>query len=501
MKRYLILLIVPLLLWQCQKEHSGTFVHPSVELHGHITFSDGTPAEGIVVSDGYNCTTTDAEGYYCIEKRWTQARFVSYTIPADVEVNIGDNGRPEFYKLLDYDVQEYDFTLKRQEKEKTFRILCLGDPQVCAANKGLERFNAETAPDIRSFVSEHQDMKTYSISMGDHVHNEWASFGKMFDLLNINSLSIPNFAVVGNHDHQSAADDYSATAAYVKVAGPTNYSFDRGDFHIIVADDIHMVSKKYTESFSQDVLDWMKNDLRYVSRDKSLILATHAGMSYDSYPDMYNLLAEFKEARWVAGHNHDVENKVFRVGDKDVYLHVVGTTNGVDWVGTICGDGAPMGYAVLEMDGTHVNNSYYKPTKLPAEFQIRMYRSPNFPAFSHYTGSATDTYFDWYRNSTATIINVWGYTPETWKVTVYEDGVKVAEPILDNSQYDMWACTYFYAEKNRATTSYCKRKNHLFHYTPVNPSAQLKVVVEDEYGHVYEQTEYTDSTHSAGSYD
>ena len=59
---------------------------------------------------------------------------------------------------------------------------------------------------------------------------------------------------------------------------------------------------------------------------------------------------------------------LFRVGDKDIYLHVVGTTNGVDWVGTICGDGAPMGYAVLEMDGTHVNNSYYKPTKLPAEF-------------------------------------------------------------------------------------------------------------------------------------
>lgn len=501
MKRFLILFVLPITLCQCTKQHSGTFVHPPVDIFGKVMYSDGTPATGIVMTDGYNFTTTDEEGHYRIDKRWSNARFIYYSIPADVKITIGANGRPDFYKTLDYNVTEYNFTIEKQPVEEKFRLLCIGDPQVCTANNGLSRFEAETAPDIRGFVANHRDMQTYAITLGDIVHNEWALYDKIFKLLGNEYLDIPNFIVIGNHDHVPSATDFQATATYCKFAGPTNYSFDRAGFHIVVADNINHKDKKYTEAFSPEVWQWLERDLSYLSHDKSVILAAHVGQSQPTAPDTYNLLSPFKEARYISGHNHDVENKTFTVNGKDIHLHVCGTANGVDWAGTICGDGAPMGYAVIEMEGNHVTDQYYKPTKLSSDFQIRMYHSEKFPAFSHYTGSETDTHFDWNRTPNATIFNIWAYDPATWTVTVLEDGVKVSEPVLDNSQYDMWACTYFYAEKNRATGSYCKRKNHMFYYVPVNPAAKIKIVATDEFGHTYVQDQYTDSTKSAGTYE
>lgn len=501
MKRFLILLILPLALCQCTKQHSGTFVHPPVDIYGHVTYSDGSPAEGILMCDGYHFVKTDANGYYKIDERWKDARFIYYSIPANVKITIGADGHPDFFKRLDYNIEEYDFTLEKQEEETKFRLLCIGDPQVCTANNGLARFEAETAPDIRQFVKEHPDMPTYAITMGDIVHNEWALYDKIFKLLGYEYLGIPNFNLIGNHDHISSATDYQAIATYCKFAGPTNYSFDRAGFHIVVTDGINHIEKKSYEAFSPEVLEWIDNDLSYVSSDKSVIFGAHVGFTQPSEPDIYDKLAPFTEARYIAGNNHDVENYTYNVKGKDIHLHVVGTSNGVDWAGTICGDGAPMGYAVIEMEGNHVTDQYYKPTKLSPEFQIRMYHSEKFPAFSHYTGSETDTHFDWNRTPNATIFNIWAYDPATWTVTVLEDGVKVSEPVLDNSQYDMWACTYFYAEKNRATGSYCKRKNHMFYYVSVNPAAKIKIVATDEFGHTYVQDQYTDSTKSAGTYE
>ena len=117
-----------------------------------------------------------------------------YTIPADAAVQTGPEGMPCFYKALDVNTQEYDFTLKKAEVENRFRILALGDPQVRKANNGLYRFNNETAPDIREYVaSKKSDMPTYAVVLGDLVHNEWDLYPEVKKMLSVENLSVPCF--------------------------------------------------------------------------------------------------------------------------------------------------------------------------------------------------------------------------------------------------------------------------------------------------------------------
>ena len=65
---------------------------------GRVTV-DGQPRRGVVVSDGINVMTTDANGEYRMYTTGRQHVFIS--VPADCELPtlLGD---PKFYKTLDY---------------------------------------------------------------------------------------------------------------------------------------------------------------------------------------------------------------------------------------------------------------------------------------------------------------------------------------------------------------------------------------------------------------
>ena len=49
---------------------------------GQVTSADGAPVAGVVVSDGLNCTQTDAEGRYALTSDLDQRHFVFISVPA-----------------------------------------------------------------------------------------------------------------------------------------------------------------------------------------------------------------------------------------------------------------------------------------------------------------------------------------------------------------------------------------------------------------------------------
>lgn len=472
-------------------------------VEGYVRDNTGMPMAGIAVSDGYTTVVTDAKGYYKIPSRCVYSYWVYYSIPADVRIEIED-GRPCFYKKLELDQIRYDFTLTRQPVEERFRILAIGDPQVRASNNGLERFAAETATDIREFVaSKQEDMPTYAITMGDHVHNEWTSFKQIFELLRIESLSIPCFSVMGNHDHEfrstsAPINDLRGQRLYEAVAGPVNYSFERGNCHCIVLDDIihqGQTESSCTEALSETVEKWMQDDLARVDRNKTVLLFAHGMLTEAITPELFALLGEFAESRFIAGHSHSVKNDILTVNGKEIYTHIVGTASGVDWRGTVCGDGAPMGYSVFEIENGHVANHLYKAVRYPADFQIRMYRSIDFPTFSYSVQNAAARSYSFKGNTDRAYVclNIWNKTPK-WNFEIYEDDQLKSRTLTKENLYDCWSTYWFFKVRGCNTHSYDQRCDHMYWYRMDNPDATLRVVARDEYGNTFYQTEFTGST-------
>ena len=68
-----------------ETEVNGTQLDGNTTLYGLVTDTSGNPIPGVVVSDGYGCVTTDANGVYQME-RYKKARFVHYSTPAGLSL-------------------------------------------------------------------------------------------------------------------------------------------------------------------------------------------------------------------------------------------------------------------------------------------------------------------------------------------------------------------------------------------------------------------------------
>ena len=98
------------------------------------------------------------------------------------------------------------------------------------------------------------------------------------------------FQVMGNHDCSNFHKDETATdanfeikaqRAFEKMFGPINYSFNRGDVHIICMRDMQWKTNddpsgnNATTKFTEEQYEWLKQDLACVSKDKTVVLCVH----------------------------------------------------------------------------------------------------------------------------------------------------------------------------------------------------------------------------------
>ena len=254
--RYFIAGILLLALFAGCSSDSGEGDAPgggSGDLYGYVRDASGSAIEGVVVSDGYTCTVTGADGRYAMQ-RHPNAYYVYYSTPADCKVEVDPStGLPLFYQKIRKSQPQYDFTLTRQAEETKFRMLAIGDPQVTTTAQ-VYRFETETVADINSYVAAQTDgLPTYAITLGDIVGNKWELYPDMVKAMARSKTSVPVFQTIGNHDHEfPQVTDLSAQRRYEASFGPVNYSFTRGDVHFVSMDDIiHKAtgSDAYTSGF------------------------------------------------------------------------------------------------------------------------------------------------------------------------------------------------------------------------------------------------------------
>jgi len=456
-------------------------VDASRTLYGFVGDTAGNPVEGVVVSDGFQCAATDARGIYQME-RSAEAEYVYFSYPAEFKIRRGADGYPDFYARLDASQQRIrqDFTLERlAAAERKFRLICIGDPQPAKAEEAV-RFERETMVDVRRTAAA-SEVPCYGVALGDLT-------GEKPDLLAqvrraLGSAGIPVFALAGNHDKYKVTDATPRDAAYFSYTiGPLDYSFNRGDVHVVCMDDVRYTSgTEYTNGFTDAQLAWLRADLSFVPKDKTIVLCYHIPLRDGTARNMAAvkaLLAEYAEAHLMAAHTHYNENFINTDAAGGIYEHIHGAPCGVFWHSALNGDGAPNGYAVYDVEGAAITNWRYKSSLHDESFQIRLHR-----------GGDTHCGFTYPHTPETVIANIWNADPR-WTVTLWENGVQTKTMRLETQYTDAWAVGYHVGVLGRGDNykSPCK---HLYTAEPDDAKAALKVVAVDGWGNRYEQTAFT----------
>mgnify|MGYP001517938099 CR=1 FL=1 len=439
-----------------ETEVNGTQLDGNTTLYGLVTDTSGNPIPGVVVSDGYGCVTTDANGVYQME-RYKKARFVHYSTPAGYAINTSADNYPLFYAEIVHKniADRHDFVLTPlPAPESDFTLVCIADPQ-CATTAEISRYVNETIPDVEATVDAYKAKGTpvYGITLGDIVFDTPDLWSNMKE--SMANRNLPVFQTIGNHDHlQTETSDDKAAANFESQFGP------------------HIPFRGGTSVTDE---------------------------SHENYDGVLDLLSGFSEAHIMIGHTHYHQKYIHKRNGKTILEHVHGAACGAWWTANICADGTPNGYSVYEISGNTIANQYYKSTNKEADYQIRAYSATQVFGKS---GSLT---FGWAANAPAMndakciVANVWNSDASgNWKVSLWQNGTKVCD-MTRVKTYDYWAYAYhvLYYSKSVGTT-WGKNLDHYYYGNLASGTpgaADFEIVAEDGMGNTYRtsklQTDFT----------
>ncbi len=457
-------------------------------LAGRVTV-DGVPRAGVVVSDGINVELTDERGEY---QMYTTRQHVFVSVPEDCEIPVLD-GLPRFYKVLDFSVDakiQRDFNLLSAPKKTEWTLMAVADPQI-GNDQDISDFSEYILSDFSEFTQPISE-NTYGISLGDIVWNKPELFSTYKTLMG--RTPVPSFSVIGNHDHnESVKNDTESDSDFRNVLGPTYYSVNIGDYHMVVLDDVLYSGETgrndYANTITQEQLDWLEKDLSHVSKDKGLIVALHIPTARWNRPDnltntqaLYDLIKDFDNIQIISGHAHN-QSTVEIAPNMTEYNFAAAM--GAYWY-PLCSDGTPRGYGVLKFNGNKLVDVKYKSAGFPDDYQMKLY-APKDAVLCQPSGNVGDP-FD------QILVNVFAWHPK-WTVEIQEDGgswktlsnVQAQDPDVRKSLvYDeddkKWYIPSNHNGAQIATT------NHMFLYRPAPDWRSVTVRATDPFGNVYTST-------------
>jgi hypothetical protein len=499
-----------------------------------VVHSSGAGIPGVVVSDGYEVTTTDENGVYYLASEKKNG-FVFISVPGNYQASVTDN-IPQFFKRLTSgsSVEQKDFSLAAAANSKHV-VLGISDWHLANRNDDLYQFGSGFIPDVNATINAYAaaNTKVYGLALGDmswDIYWYQNSFGLVEYAAEMKKVNCPIFNVIGNHDHDPYfTNDWEASKKYREVIGPTYYSFNLGEVHYIVLDDIEYLNtgggqgvvgeRNYNDVISAEQIAWLKKDLATLS-DKSapVIISMHAPLyrtptvdgngeqvntiSLNNGSAFVSALQGFSEVHIVTGHVHT--NYTVKHNEAITEHNVAAVCATWWWTGKdgyannhICKDGSPGGYGVLEVDG-RVVKWHYKSSGRSKDYQFRTYDLNKVHITAQaFAPNSTDELLAEYAGPYATpntnnevLINVWGFGAG-WTIEVRESGSLLS--VTRVSALDPLHIISYEAERLNAgavpTDSFITDPTaHLFKVTATGATTTLDIKVTDVYGNVYTET-------------
>lgn len=449
-----------------------------IRVRGRVT-SNGRGLGRVAVSDGLRVVPTAADGSFELVTR-TGQRYVTLSTPHGHVLPTHETGTLRQFVRLAPDArgeQTVRFDLARLGVDDTRHgVIVLGDSQTADAAE-MGRFHDETVPDVSASVRQLGDLPMVGIANGDILYDDLSLFPEYERA--VRRMGIPFGQVVGNHDLDMAVDgDDASTTTFERHFGPTHYSFNRGEVHYVVLDDVFWHGTGYLGYLTEAQLAWLAADLALVERGSRVMVFLHIPLSpslgvrmgreeetwnrVTNWQVLLRLLEPF-EAMVVSAHVHENDHLFHgRVREWNI-----GTSCGAWWTGDICYDGTPNGYGVLEFAGRDLRWRY-KATGQPDGYQLKVHPRGADP-------SAPDEI----------VANVWNWDPG-WTVTLIVNGERrgLMSRRLGKAP-DSVAQHAGPAKPSKRGWIEPVNTRHLF-YAPVPPDARdVLVEARDPWGRVY----------------
>lgn len=283
-----------------------------------------------------------------------------------------------------------DFPMYQQAENSQFQALVFGDPQAYNLDE-LEFFKKGIIDDLQK-----NDSIVFGITLGDLVGDDLNLHAPYQDAIKL--IGKPWYNVMGNHDmNYDVTVDSLSDESFERNFGPNNYSFNYGNAHFIVLDNIiypnPRTGKGYLGGFRKDQLDFVENDLKFVPKDKLIILSFHIPLKHtnsdvfrnEDRQRLFDILAPFQHTLSMSAHTHYQAQLFYDKNEgwhqeKPHHEYNVGTTSGDWYSGTLNAqgvpsstmrDGTPKGYAILKVDGNQYSFDY-KVAGESKDYQIKI---------------------------------------------------------------------------------------------------------------------------------
>jgi len=166
----------------------------------------------------------------------------------------------------------------------------------------------------------------FSITVGDVVFDNLGLFDRHKEMIGL--MGIPQWNLPGNHDmNYESPNAHYATETFKKHFGPTYYSFNYGNVHVVALNNVEYFgagrrnsdNQSYRGFISDDQMFWLERDLAHVAEDKLIVIATHisliseasdgdpsheiTGPYTDNFDQLLELLLPFSNVYGLAGHD------------------------------------------------------------------------------------------------------------------------------------------------------------------------------------------------------
>lgn len=380
--------------------------------------------EGVAVTNGVEVVLTNAKGEYQLPVGEDNIFFVIK--PSGYKIATDTNNLAKFYRIHkpkgSFDAQykgvaptgalpeSLDFGMIPQEESKNFTALIFGDPQPYTL-EDIEWFT-------RGVVDELVGIKdvAFGLSLGDLVGDNLTLHQPYIQ--SIKKVGIPWFNLMGNHDmNYDAKEDHLSDETFEANFGPANYAFNYGNAHFIVLDDILYPDPRdgsgYWGGFRKDQLDFVENNLKFVPKDKLIVLAMHIPLNKEgeSFRDedrrrLFDILKDYPNVFSMSAHTHLQRQNFFGKeegwnGVKPWHEYNAGTTSG-DWYSgemdargvpySTMRDGTERGYALLNIK----DNQYsidYRVSGESAAYQMEIFSPKVIP---HGRGTSAAIYVNFF---------------------------------------------------------------------------------------------------------
>ena len=450
----------------------------SYVVNGKVS-SEGKALKNVVVTDGKSTTITNADGDYSLNVS-PHSIFVYVSTPSGYLPQDNLNV-PTFYQQLNgVHNAVHNFDLIKNEKDDSNHVFLVhADPQFFKE----EQFNLyeKVIDDCIETIATYKSQDVFGIDCGDLTADRPHFYSPYINILN--KTDVPFYRVLGNHDMENdGRTKEESVQQFGKYFGPSNYSFNRGNAHYIVINNVYFLGRPYSYMgyIDEQTYSWIEQDLSYVPEGSLVFISMHipARLNEKQKPFKYdeenirqqtvNIEPLFKmlepyNAHIFTGHEHFNKNIVH---SPTLYEHNTAAISGSFWQGDYCWDGTPIGYGVYEVVGNDVK-WYFKSAGHPREHQMRA--TP--------IGSSTEHPED-------IIVNIWNWD-KNWTVEWTENGEKRGEMTqftgLDPATSEMCA------DKDKLEFKWISPvpTDHLFRATPESKASKIEIIATNSFGEVY----------------